>query len=372
MRFFRLKITAALLFFMFLCTGSTVSVFAQDASPSAKPTININIDPAVSARNKIYEETFAALSPAQQAKLQELDTMIVPTIDPTAAIKSAQAAVTMCHYPDIDDEQKQVLFENYRLHKTDRRFHATESLKQRMREIDFIDKDLLLDHIVYQATMNESMLMGLMNIVHSSGMTPDMCKDSMAEMQAAYEVPFTSRPILARVDSIGQKVVAANAPSCMSNYTIQVSDKESISLVILYRADSKGLMTTEYSAKIRKGATNNFDTLQTAHLNFDGMDTRDIARTSTAASGRTFIGVMKADHIIAVMNSLRDGKTVVSVDTERWDKPYSAYVPTPKATQLDEFASCIASISPQMKTTLRDHGYSTILAVNTKHVGRPL
>ena len=365
MPIFRNKIYTAYLFLVFLIAGSSVAQ-AQD------PRLNINIDPALSAKDKQYKDVYADLTAEQQAQLDELDKLVVPTIDPKASIKSAKKAIEVCQYPDLTDDYKQALFNNLRLKKTEDRFQATDTLKKRIHAVDFMDKGVLIDHIIYQTVLSDAMFMGLLDIVHQDGLTPEMCDDSMAEMVDAMAAPHISLPVTARVDSMGQKLKMMNGSHCTSNYSVQVDDKHTISLVISYIQNSTGQNTVEFSAKVRKGNTNNFDTIEHMSINFDGLDARDKAKIGKSPNGRLVIGVMKPEYTLPVFNALRSGNSVVTVTTDYWDKPYSAYIPRPSGNQLDEFASCIATITPEMKADFRENDYSTVLAVNTKHIGQRL
>lgn len=365
MPIFRNKIYTAYLFLIFLMTFATAAE-AQD------PRLNINIDPALSAKDKQYKEVYASLQPEQQAQLDELDKLVVRTIDPKASIKSAKKAIEVCQYPDMTDEYKQALFNNLRLQRTEDRFQALETLKRGIHNVDFVDKNVLIDHVIYQTALSDGMFMGLLDIVHQDGLTPEMCSDSMAEMVDAIAAPYISVPVMSRVDSMGQKLKMMNGSHCTSNYSIQVDEKHTISLVITYMQNSENQNTLEFSAKVRRGSANNFDTIEHVSINFDGLDARDKAKIGKSPNGRLVIGVMKPDFTLPVFNALRSGNSVVTVTTDYWDKPYSAYIPRPSGNQLDEFASCIATITPEMKADFRENDYSTVLAVNTKHIGQRL
>ncbi len=361
----RNKIYTAYLFLIFFMNSATIAQ-AQD------PRLNISIDPAISAIDKQYKDAYASLTAEQQAQLDELEKLVVPTIEPKASIKSAKKAIEVCQYPDLSDDYKQALFNNLRIKRTEDRFQATNALKKRIHAVDFIDKGVLIDHVIYQTALSDAMFMGLLDIVHNDGMTAEMCADSMAEMMDAMAAPNISVPMMARVDSMGQKLKMMNGSHCTSNYSVQVDDKHTISLVISYMQNSTGQNTVEFSAKVRKGNTNNFDTIEHMSINFDGLDARDKAKIGKSPNGRLVIGMMKPEYTLPVFNALRSGNSVFTVTTDYWDKPYSAYIPRPSGNQLDEFASCIATISPEMKSEFRENDYSTVLAVNTKHIGQRL
>lgn len=359
--------------YLFVCTALffTISGHAQ-AQNSTNPTINLNIPPEVSAGNKAYKDIFATLTSAQQAELKALDKMVVSTILPDGDIKAAKTALESCRHPSITDDNKQALFNNFRLYKTDNRIKATKALKRRISEIDYIDRALLVDHLVFEAALSEGLRDGMTQIVLQNGISQEICDVSFKEMLEASQTPYVSMPVAARVRDMGEKMYIGDAVSCNSGYDIQINDTESISLAILFMKDSSGDKTLEYSAKIRIGRMNNFKSLQDAQLNFSGFDTRELAKAARVPSGRTIIGVMRHGYAVAMLNSLRDGEAVVSVATEYWDEPYSAYLPIPHSNQLDQFASCISNIAPEMKNAFREQGYSTVLTVSGKHVGKPL
>lgn len=346
--------------FVVILIASVPAAAHADANkpPSGKDQYNINVqmDPALSAKEEKYKTAHDALSAAQKSTLKSIEEAAAQAELPYHELVAKTLTTKTCHekYPETKTRSGEAL-QNFSIEQLTTRSTRRSDVMKKLAQVDFIDRDTLGGHLHFTIAMQHQIFMGIAQAAADKA-TADFCRKEMAEL-AAY-----AKPPAPRIDSVSfsdaslTEYVGMPIKSCGIGLQLPVKAEGDtrLSIALIYMNEG-GKNHFEFSGKVFTGEGKGLP-VQDLWINFGGADTRLLAQTAQQNTP-LLLGLMPTSLAAPVLVALREGTTVAALTSAATGTV--KFMPAATSTaEINSFASCIAQVDGSQSEALKAAGFT--------------